>query len=146
METEEVTRQNPKKNRHQLNRTGLELVIGNVIYYVIGQILILLFAKERLSISLGFGLGVLVSTLMIIHMSYALDYAMHLNETGADKHIKKTTAIRLGSCLIILILVGITGIGNILAALVGVLALKVSAYLQPFTHRVLATKSTEKGR
>lgn len=138
-----------KKNKvgsFRINATGIELVVGDVIYYIIGQILILIFAEKRMYISLGFALGVIISLLMTIHMTIAIEQAMCFKETRADVHIKKTTAIRMILCFIALIIIGVTGIGDIVATLFGVMALKVSAYLQPFTHKVLARKSTEEGR
>lgn len=129
-----------------INRTGIELIIGNVIYYILGQILILIFADRRLNVSVGFILGVVISVLMTVHMTIAIEQAMSFNERGADRHVKKTTAVRMILCFVALIAIGITHVGDIVAALFGVMALKVSAYLQPLTHKVLARKSTEKGR
>ncbi|MCI5602675.1 MAG: ATP synthase subunit I [Lachnospiraceae bacterium] len=130
----------------RINRTGIELIIGNVIYYILGQILILIFADRKLNVSVGFILGVVISVLMTVHMTIAIEQAMSFNERGADRHIKKTTAVRMILCFIALIAIGVTHVGDIVAALFGVMALKVSAYLQPLTHKVLARKSTEKGR
>lgn len=130
----------------RINRTGIELIIGNVIYYILGQILILIFADRKLNVSVGFILGVVISVLMTFHMTIAIEQAMSFNERGADRHVKKTTAARMILCFIALIVIGITQVGDIVAALFGVMALKVSAYLQPLTHKVLARKSTEKGR
>ena len=130
----------------RINRTGIELIIGNVIYYILGQILILIFADRKLNVSVGFILGVVISVLMTVHMTIAIEQAMSFNERGADRHIKKTTAVRMILCFIALIAIGVTHEGDIVAALFGVMALKVSAYLQPLTHKVLARKSTEKGR
>lgn len=130
----------------RINRTGIELIIGNVIYYILGQILILIFADRKLNVSIGFILGVIISVLMTFHMTIAIEQAMSFNERGADRHVKKTTAARMILCFIALIVIGITRVGDIVAALFGVMALKVSAYLQPLTHKVLARKSTEKGR
>lgn len=130
----------------RINRTGIELIIGNVIYYILGQILILIFADRKLNVSIGFILGVIISVIMTFHMTIAIEQAMSFNERGADRHVKKTTAARMILCFIALIVIGITRVGDIVAALFGVMALKVSAYLQPLTHKVLARKSTEKGR
>lgn len=122
------------------------MIIGDIVYFILGEIVILLFFKDKIDVSLGFTLGVLISVIMIVHMSIALEQALCLNQTSADKHVKKTTAFRMITCFIILLLIGFSGFGNVIAAVVGVMALKVSAYLQPFTHKVLAKKSTEKGR
>ena len=117
----------------RINRTGIELIIGNVIYYILGQILILIFADRKLNVSVGFILGVVISVLMTVHMTIAIEQAMSFNERGADRHVKKTTAVRMILCFIALIAIGITHVGDIVAALFGVMA------LAPELIRVFAT-------
>lgn len=129
----------------KLSDTCKELILGNILFYIVGQIIILIFAKHKIYVSIGYFLGVAISVFMVINMSIALEGAMTLNERGAEKHVKKTTAIRLAVVLLAMLLIGFTDIGNILATLVGTMALKVSAYIQPLTHKVLARKSTGKG-
>lgn len=147
---EENTFENSEKVRRiagiHINETGVELLIGNVVYYIIGQIIILFAAKERLYLSLGFLAGVIISMIMTIHMIISVEQALSYNENGAGKHMKKTAIIRMVGCGIILVLIGFTKIVDIIGTLIGIMALKVSAYLQPFTHKVLVRKSKGKGR
>lgn len=149
LQTETET-ENIVKIRHGIlkNSTCRELLIGNLCYYILGQILIIAFVynSAKMEVSLGFFIGVAVSAAMVLHMTVSLEQAMCMGERGAYTHVRKTTAIRFAVIYIIFIVIGITGFCNILAALAGVMALKVSAYLQPFTHKVLAKKSTGKGR
>ncbi len=146
----EAELQDIRKNRHGIfkNSTCCELLFGNLCYYILGQIIIAAFVFDgaKIEVSLGFLIGVLLSAAMVIHMTISLEQAMCMGEKGAYNHVRKTTAIRLAVLFILFIIIGITDICNILAALAGVMALKVSAYLQPFTHKVLAKKSTGKGR
>lgn len=129
-----------------INDTGIELVIGNMIYYITGQILILTFTSQKLYNSIGYIYGVVLSVLMVIHMSISIEQAMCFNEEGADKHVKKTTAIRLGVFAVALVIFAAFASKCIVGMLFGIMALKVSAYIQPFTHKVLARKSKRKGR
>lgn len=146
----EAELQDIQKNRHGIfkNSTCCELLFGNICYYISGQIIIVAFVYNgaKIEVSLGFFIGVLLSAAMVIHMTVSLEQAMCMGEREAYNHVRKTTAIRLAVLFILFIIIGITDICNILAALAGVMALKVSAYLQPFTHKVLAEKSTGKGR
>lgn len=134
------------KSGIRINDTAKELIIGDIVYYIIGQIIILILTHRRLYCTVGFILGTMISIFMIIHMAIAMEQAMSMKEKGADFHIRKTTAIRLVAVFLMLVIVGLTDAGNILAAVAGLMALKVSAYLQPFTHKVLVKKYTEKGR
>ncbi len=134
------------KSGIKISDTGKELIIGDIVFFIVGEIVILLCASRKIYVSLGFLLGVLISVFMTFSMAIAIEQAMCLNESGADKHVKKTTLFRMLAAYVMLILVGIFDLGNIVAAVAGIMALKVSAYLQPFTHKVLAGKSMEKGR
>lgn len=129
-----------------INDTGIELIIGDIIYYISGQIFILIFVSEKLYNSIGYAYGVILSVLMAVHMSICIEQAMSFNERGADKHVKKTAVIRLVVCGIALIVFAALAEKCIVGMLFGIMALKVSAYIQPFTHKVLARKSKRKGR
>lgn len=129
-----------------MNDTGCELIAGDVIYYIIGQIVILIFTKHKLYHSIGYAYGVLLSIGMVIHMTISLEQAMCMNEKGADKHVKKTAVIRLLAALAALVAFAALAQRCIVGMIFGIMALKVSAYLQPFTHKVLARKSKGKGR
>lgn len=142
---------NKKKKRFtfagmHINDTGLELIIGDVIYYIIGQIIILLFTKHKLCHSIGYAYGVLLSMGMVIHMTISLEQAMCFNEKGADKHVKKTAFIRLLVAFAALVIFAALATDCIVGMMFGIMALKVSAYIQPLTHKVLARKSKGKGR
>lgn len=137
-----------KNKRHGIlkNKTCFELLIGNICYYSIGQVLIFIFANNRskLSLSLGFIVGVLMSVAMVIHMTISLEQAMHIGENGGSQYLQKHTGIRLAIILIILIVIAATNVFNVLATFVGIMALKVSAYLQPLTHKVLVRKNKKR--
>lgn len=122
------------KSGIRLNDTGKELIIGDIIYCIIGEIIILIFANRKLYCSIGFIIGLMISIFMIINMTIAMEQAMCFNESGADKHIRKTTLVRMLIVFAMLVLAGVADIGNIVATVAGVMALKVSAYIQPFTH------------
>lgn len=134
------------KNGIRISETGKELLVGNVFFYIVGQIIILILVKHKLHVSIGFLLGVVISTFATVNMIITVEEAVSMKRRGADMHIRKTASIRLILTLVAMLLVAMTNIGDVIGLIIGVMALKVSAYLQPFTHKVLAKKSIEKGR
>lgn len=134
-----------KKKFPLINRTLLELLIGILIYFAAGVIMILLLVPDKTGSLIGFGIGAAVSAGMVIHMSVELEKSLYMGEYGALKHTRITTCFRMIVVAAILILTAWLRIGDILSSIVGVMALKVSAYIQPFTHKVL-NKSKGKGR
>ena len=139
----------PQKGHHGLlkNPTCKELLVGLGACLVLGIVIIGVFVPGHLKWEcvLGYLIGVAVAILMVLHMTYALEQAVCMNEHGAEIHVRKTTAIRMLVVYAIFITIGIMGFCNILAALAGIMTLKVAAYLQPITHKVLANKNSGKG-
>lgn len=133
-------------NGIKLNDTGKELIIGDLVFFVLGEIIILIFTGRKLYCSIGFIIGLLISVFMIVNMTIAMEQAMSMGEKDADFHVRKTTAIRMLTVFALLVLAGLSDIGNIVATVAGVMALKVSAYLQPFTHKVLTIIDNRKAR
>ena len=80
------------KSGIRINNTVMELIVGDILYYVAGQILILVFAQRRLYVSIGYLCGVMISIFMLVNMAIAMEEAMSLKAKGADKPIRKTPA------------------------------------------------------
>lgn len=127
-----------------------ELLVGELIYLILGEILIititLLCGREHvLQWVLGFFEGVVIAVGLMLHMAVSVEDSVSMYEDEALKHTKKNYIIRMIVLLAAFLIIGFFGIGDILAALLGLMALKVSAYIQPFTHKIL-NNNTSKGR
>lgn len=125
-----------RKKPPLINQTLLELLVGIAIYGVFGVILIILFIPDKAFSIAGFAIGDITSAAMIIHMSVELEKSLYMGEEGALKHTRKTTGLRMIVVAAVLIAVAWFRLGDIISSLVGIMALKVSAYIQPFTHKV----------
>lgn len=126
-------------------QTLIELLIGNVVFGVCGVLIILLF-PNRLYNELGFIWGILVSCGMTIHIYYSLRGSIVMGEFGALKQIKKSYIIRVAGILIAFAFMRWLDFGNIISGVIGLFALKFSAYVQPITNKLIRTKSTGEGR
>lgn len=134
-----------KKKLWNKNPMLTDLVIGNLFFLLVGEIIIFIVFKGKLNIMLGFLIGVILSVFMVCHMAYAIDDSVRMDEHSALKHIKKTYIVRMIALLIVFLAVWFTGVGNLAAMMFGVLVLKLSAYIQPITNR-LTSKLLRKGR
>lgn len=117
------------------SRMLVELLIGNVAVFSVIFILALIFIRDW-RVLLGLGIGVCVACLMVIHMSVTIEQAMYLLPEEAERYVRKQSALRYSAIMIVMCVIGITGFCDIIAAMVGVMTLKVSAYIQPFTHKI----------
>ena len=68
-------------------------------------------------------------------MSITLNDSMDLSSNGAVKKSITSYVIRLVVTAVMLGVLFYSGVGDVFSAFLGMLALKVSAYLQPFTHK-----------
>lgn len=122
-----------------------QLLIGDAIFLLIGELILLPFFWGKLNVFVGYFIGVLISMAMVIHMAIGIDESVRLPEKQALRHIKKTYAIRVVFMLVVFYVAVFTGIAHPVAVVCGILVLKLSAYVQPITNR-LTSKLLRKGR
>ena len=120
------------------NETIKELLCGMGFYGVVAQMVCLLLDQEQLLYtSLGLWIGIGAGALMSIHMKRNIEDALDYDERGAVKHMRKGYVLRY---TLVALLFGATiyfDIANPITLLVGVMGLKIGAYIQPITHKVL---------
>ena len=119
------------------NRTLLELLIGVVLVGILSQIVCLIFFKRHLYHAVGLWTGILISIGMAIHMQRSIEDGLDLLGDSGVKHMKKAYLTRTAVAIVVMVVVMYFDWGNPITILVGIIALKVAVYLQPFVHKVL---------
>lgn len=132
------------KKSQRINDTLIELLLGICLYGLVGIILILLVISDKGRSLRGFLIGLAVSSGMVVHMYLEIEKALYMDVAGALKHTRMTTAFRMIAVAAIMIIVGLVK-EDVISAIVGLMALKVSAYIQPLTHKCF-NKIKRKGR
>ena len=120
-----------------VNKTLIELLIGILLFGCICQIIGAFFVKEIASYSSGLWIGIVTALATAVHMYRSLDRALDLDADSAGKKIRAQSIIRYVFIVIIMGITMINGYTNPLAAFLGIMGLKVAAYLQPFTHKLI---------
>ena len=118
-----------------VNRTLFELEVGILIFGVVCQIFVFL-PEDKAGYSIGLWIGVFTAVLAAFHMWYTLDKGLDFDEKSAIGYLGRQNIIRYLMIVAILIAVAVSGIGNPLSAFLGVMGLKASAYMQPFTKKI----------
>ena len=113
-----------------------ELWIGIVFWAVIAEIVILIFTENRLYHSLGLLLGTVGAVLMAAHMERMIDKALSFDEKGAKAIFWQGYLLRYLVAALLLIGASLSGQINPITVFVGLLMMKFSAYIAPFTHRI----------
>ena len=122
---------------NKLNKVLLELLIAIIVCGVTFEAVGVWLVADKMGYSTGLLIGVLIALVMAVHMAWVLDMAVGLERGEAEKKIRLHSILRYLFVMIMLAIVMYTGIANPLASFLGVMSLKVAAYLQPITHKVM---------
>ena len=108
------------------------LVLGIIVYGVIVELAGVWFVTDKVRYTTGLLCG------MAVNIATVLRDAVELyGEDNAKKKIVAKSLLRYAVVVIVFFVMMKWNLGNLITAFIGVLGLKVSAYLQPFTHRVI---------
>lgn len=118
------------------DNTLKELVLGIILLGVAEQLICLLIPSNHLYNAIGLWTGIAIAACMAIHMKRSIEDALGLGGEGAAKHIRKSYALRMVIVFLVMGVVIYFRWGNPLTILAGVIPLKISAYLQPYIHKV----------
>lgn len=123
-----------------------ELIFGIVLFGILTEVVILLALDDKLFYTIGLIVGVICAIFMTFHMNSSMEDALDLDEINAGKHLKKSYGLRTMVVLLMMFLVYYTKVGSIITMFIGVMGLKVGAYIQPFTSKYITKKYIGKGR
>lgn len=123
-----------KTEKTGINETLLELLIGILLFGLFCQFSIVWFVTDRTGYSVGLWIGAVLAGLSAVHMYQSLDRALDF-EASAARVIQKNSIIRYVVIVAVFAIIMITEAANPLATFLGLMGLKVAAYIQPFTHK-----------
>lgn len=121
--------------KRKIDRTLFELWLGIVVFGAI-CFLGVIFVPDRFSYCICLSIGILTALAASFHMWFSLNKSLELEEDAATKKARLGYLIRYFSLAVILVVTGIFFGSYVLAAFAGIIGIKVSAYLQPFTHKI----------
>lgn len=122
----------------RLNDALPGLVLGILIYGVLAEIIGVWFVSDKLRYTTGLAIGIALACGMAINIAVVLQDAIDIyGESRAQTKIIAKSILRYVVVVIVFFVMMKWNIGNLFAAFIGVLGLKVSAYLQPFAHKLI---------
>lgn len=130
-----------KKNRlisriEQLNQALPGLLFGILLYGLLCQLIGVFLVAEKGNYSIGLWVGILTAGFMAFHMAVSLNTAVEKDVKGAQASATRQNILRYFVVVVILGILMFTRIGNPLAAFLGIMGLKVSAYVQPVFEKL----------
>ena len=112
------------------------LVLGIVLYGVLVQLVGVWFVDDKLGYSIGLWYGVAIAIGMAINLATVIFDSVTLDGgKNANRRIIAKSILRYVVVVILFFILGYFQFGNLFMALIGVLGLKISAYMQPLLQR-----------
>lgn len=122
----------------RLNDALPGLVLGIVIYGIIIELVGVWFVEDKLRYSTGLLIGISVAIGLAINIAVVIRDAVEIyGADGARNRLIIKSVLRYVVVVIVFFVMVKFNLGNLFSAFIGVLGLKVSAYLQPFAHKVI---------
>lgn len=122
----------------RLNDALPGLVAGIVVYGLVIQFTGIWFVEDKAGYSIGLWYGIAIAIWMAINLAQVIFDSVTLDGgEKANRRIIAKSVLRYIVVVILFFILGYFNFGNLFAALVGVLGLKISAYSQPVLMRVV---------
>lgn len=122
----------------RINPVLPELILELILYGLVIQFTGVWFVEDRLLYSTGLWIGIVVAAGMAVNMAVViLDTVELMAEKKASRKSALFAALRYIIVVAAFAVTGIFHLGNLITMFLGVMGLKVAAYLQPFTHKFI---------
>lgn len=119
----------------KINRTLLEMWTGIIVLGAVLWLVGTVFFGGRGMYAKSLWFGILLALVSTVHMYITLDRGLELDEKRAQKAIFRGYVIRYVFILIIFAIIMATGVLNPLVVFMSYMTLKVTALIQPITHK-----------
>lgn len=120
----------------KINRTLLEMQLGLLFWGIVCQTAGAFLAENQGYYAKSLWFGILFAMISTVHMYRQLDRALDYGEKTANKMIFGGYLIRYVFFVLIMIIIMITKVMNPLIVFLAYMGMKVTAFLQPITHKL----------
>ena len=121
----------------KISRMFLDLLLGILVYALIGEILILCLFERKIYITIGFATGIAYAIYSLIGINESVNSSVMMTEEGALKNTRNRYIRRILVIILILALFWFVDFGSPVAFIIGAMGLKFSAFIQPVSDKVL---------
>lgn len=108
---------------------------GMLAYGMVCQAVGIFFARDQMRYASSLWFGVMFAVTASVHMARTLDRAL-ADSASASKIITRGYVFRYLAIIVILAVISVTDVMDTLIVFLGYMSLKITAYLQPFTHKL----------
>ncbi len=127
----------------KIDETVRELWLGILLWGCVCGLVLVWFVERRLRMAFGIFLGCVAACAGVYHMRVSIERALLLGD-GARKYMTGRSWMRYGAFLLLFAVIALTDVASPLAAFLGLMGMKVSAYMQPAVHKALVRAGLRK--
>ena len=122
----------------RINESLPGLLAGILLYGGIVQLVGMWFVEDKVGYSIGLWYGIAIAIGMGINMAVVIYDAVTFDgENNANGRVVVKSMLRYVVVVILFCILGFFEFGNIIAAFIGAMGLKISAYMQPLLTKLL---------
>ncbi len=130
------------KALRRMNEALPGLVLGIVIYGIIVELIGIWFVADKLRFSSGLAVGIVCAVGMAIHLARVIQDAVR-QQSEDTRRLSAKSVLRYLVVVVVFFIMMYFNLGSLVSAFIGVLGLKVSAYLQPIFNKKLLSDEEE---
>jgi len=121
-----------------VSETVTEMWIGEMLFGILCELIIVWFVQDRLGFSIGLWCGVILGQACVLHMQRTIYRSLDItDEKDAGKYVGSRYLIRYFALIALVAILYFTHVGNAFAAFLGYMGMKPAAYTQPFIHKLI---------
>ena len=128
------------------NETLFDLIFGCIVYSIVFEAIGLFVVENKGSYSLGLLLGTVVAIGLSVSMYKSLNRCLVMTEHQARRNMVFSTLLRAVVILLAAWIGMCSGYFSFPGIIIGILGLKISAYLHAYTNVYITKKLYKKGR
>ena len=122
----------------RINEALPGLIGGIFLYGIVLQFVGMWFVEDKLAYSIGLWYGIAIAVGMGINLELVIYDAVTFDGTqNANGRVVAKSLLRYIVVAVLFFILGYFNFGNLYSAFLGVLGLKISAYLQPILRKVI---------
>lgn len=126
----------------QLNEALPQLMVTILGYGIFVQIIGVWFCEDKIRYTSGLWIGIACAIGMAVHLAIVIETAVNLGQ-GHDRLLKVKSVLRYLVVVIVFFVMMKLDLGNLISAFIGILGLKVAAYMQPIINKIFRKNTTE---
>lgn len=113
-----------------------EMITGMILFGIVCELIGIWFVPNRLKYTLGVWIGIAIAAFMASHMAWTFNSSIDKDGKTATGRVRLQAFLRYFVVLGLFAVLLFTDFTYPLAAFLGIMGLKVSAYLQPLIHKI----------